>query len=87
MLRYRGVTAAQKGKLIELAQVPWDRFTLQGIRRLNPPFAIKSNQAMGWDVMNDVSNYRTLQLWIREVCTEVNIFPIHYEIAAWNKAH
>ncbi len=87
MLRYRGVTKEQRANLLTLAQVPWDSFTIQGIRLLNPPFKISSTQSMGWDEMNVVENYQVLQRWIRDLCSEVNLYPIHYEVAAWNKSH
>jgi hypothetical protein len=87
MIRYQGITSIQKENLIKLAHVPWDSFTIQGIRNLEPPFLIKANETMAWAAMNDVSKYKQLQQWIRILCSEVNLYPIHYEIAAWDKAH
>ncbi len=87
MIRYQGITSIQKENLVKLAHVPWDSFTIQGIRNLEPPFPIKANETMAWAAMNDVSKYKQLQQWIRILCSEVNLYPIHYEIAAWDKAH
>ncbi|PUE12477.1 hypothetical protein [Limnohabitans sp. T6-20] len=87
MLRYRGISAQQRATLLALAHVPWDSFTIQGIRLLNPPFTITSTQSMGWDEMNVVASYMMLQRWIRDLCSEVDLHPIHYEVAAWNQSH
>jgi len=87
MIRYQGITSIQKENLIKLAHVPWDSFTIQGIRNIEPPFSIKANETMAWAAMNDVYKYKQLQEWIRNLCSEVNLYPIHYEIAAWDKAH
>jgi hypothetical protein len=87
MLRYQGVTAEQRQVLARLAHVPWDSFTIQGIRHLNPPFAVPTGQGMGWDVLNDEQNYLRLLQWIRTKCYELGFFPIHYEVVAWDRAH
>jgi hypothetical protein len=87
MLRYQGVTAAQREVLIGLAHVPWDSFTIQGIRRLNPPFNVPTSQGMGWDVLNNEQNYLTLLQWIRNKCHSLGFSPIHYEVVAWDRAH
>jgi hypothetical protein len=87
MLRYRGVSETQRAILLKLAQVPLDSFTIQGIRLLNPPFNISPAQSMGWDEMNVVCNYQILQRWIRDLCSEIDLYPIHYEVAAWDQSH
>jgi hypothetical protein len=87
MLRYRGITKVQRDTLAKLVHVPWDTFTIQRIRNLEPPSRIKKTDTMSWIAMNDVSKYKQLQKWIRDICKEADFYPIHYELFAWNKAH
>lgn len=87
MLRYRGVSQEQRQILIRLAHVPWDSFTIQGIRRLNPPFNVPAGQGMGWDVLNSEQNYLVFLQWIRSKCNALGLAPIHYEVVAWDRAH
>jgi hypothetical protein len=87
MLRFRGIKAEQREVLIRLAHVPWDSFTLQGIRLLEPPFNVPARQGMGWEVLNEATNYLILLKWIREKCYPLGFSPLHYEVAAWDRAH
>ena len=87
MLRHDQLTDSERDCLMKLLHVPLDSFTLQAIRKLKPPFSIPSTASMGWLKMNDVAAYHQLQEWIRLKCEAVNVYPIHYEIAAWDQAH
>ncbi len=87
IIRLSDIPNGQQCRLIFLAQVPWDSFTIQGIRLLSPPFSIKKNESMKWEKMNSVDDYKVMQNWIREKCQRINLCPIHYEFAAWNMAH
>jgi len=87
MLRYQGVSAGQREVLVALAHVPWDSFTIQGIRQLKPPFNVPTGQGMGWDILDDERNYLTLLRWIRNKCYMLGFSPIHYEVVAWDRAH
>jgi hypothetical protein len=89
VIRLKNMSDAQQKILVTLAHVPWDSFTIQGIKELSPPFKIKGNETMRWDTMNSIENYKKLQDWIRNKCGQNNkkIYPIHFEFAAWNLAH
>ena len=87
MMRHEQLTDAERDCLMKLLHVPLDSYSLQAIRKLDTPFLIPSNASMGWLKMNDVPAYYQLQDWIRLKCAAVNVYPIHFEIAAWDQAH
>jgi hypothetical protein len=84
LLWHAEISDDARTRLIPLLDVPLDRFTLQGIRLLVPAQRIPRGAAMRF--VETEAQYRTIQDAIRGLCTN-DVWPVHYEMAAWNAAH
>lgn len=84
LMWYTGFTPEERARLIPLLEVPLDRYTLQGVRQLLPQLCISPSASMGF--VSDEATYAAIQDGIRGLCSG-DVFPVHYEFAAWNAAH
>jgi hypothetical protein len=73
----------ERKRLIPLLEVPLDKYTLRGIRRLCPRAKIPKTASMGF--VQHKEQYIDLQNAIFELCDPY--YPAHYEIAVWNASH
>ena len=71
-------------RLIPLLEVPLDKYTLRGMRRLCPSAKIPKTASMGF--VQRKEQCIELQNAIFELC-DPDYYPAHYEIAAWNASH
>jgi hypothetical protein len=73
--------------------VPWDRFTLQPLRKIWKTHAVelglpsipKGKKGMGF--VENLEIYHAFWELISRISREAGVFPIHYEFLAWDKAH
>jgi hypothetical protein len=73
----------ERKRLIPFLEVPLDKYTLLGIRRLCPLAKIPKTASMGF--VQRKEQYTELQNQIFELCDPY--CPAHYEVAAWNASH
>lgn len=84
LLRLETLPIDRRKEILHWLDVPLDRFTLQGIRIVAPELGIPPSASMGWVL--DESQYLRIQKKIRGLC-ERTMWPIHYEVFAFNSAH
>jgi hypothetical protein len=84
LLRLETLPLTRRKEMLHWLDVPLDSYTLQGIRVVAPELDIPPNASMGW--VRDESQYLRIQEKIRELC-QPDLWPVHYEVAAWNLAH
>jgi hypothetical protein len=88
LLKYLTLRSAlsdtERERLIPLLEVPLDRYTLLGMRRLCTCERIPKTASMGF--VQRKEQYIELQDAIFELCNP-GYYPAHYEIAAWNASH
>jgi len=70
---------------IRLLHVPFDSYTLVGLRRLITSPVIPPNATMKFIETQD--DYRLFQKYISDVAKEARVPAIYYDILAWNMAH
>ena len=73
-----------RNRLIRYLHIPWDKYTLAGIRNCVED-RIPKNATMGF-VDNRII-YNTLQQAIRRIAKKAGVPPIYYEVLLWDLNH
>lgn len=82
---YEAFTHHQRQKLISLMHVPWDSYTIQGLRQVFPELRIRGDSTMRF--ISSPGQYQAFQFAIQSVCDEAGVPAIHYDILAWDQSH
>jgi len=78
------LSTTRKTEFLRILNVPLDSYSLQAIRLVAPELKIKASSTMRF--VTDERHYRKIQSGIHDLLPS-GIWPIHYEIVAWNMAH
>lgn len=82
---FRAVPDERRSALITLMHVPFDSYTLVGLRIVAPELRIPANATMKH--ITSPGEYAAFQAFISEVADEATVPPIYYDILAWDLAH
>lgn len=75
----------QRTRLISLMHVPWDSYTIQGLRLVAPALSIPRNATMKF--ITTPEQYRGFLAVIAGIAAEAKVPAIYYDVLAWDKAH
>ena len=79
------LTDEQRPRLISLMHVPWDSYTIQGLRLVSPALSIPRNATMKFIVTP--AQYRAFLAVIADIAAEAEVPTIYYDVLAWDMAH
>ncbi|MET4577203.1 hypothetical protein [Ottowia thiooxydans] len=79
------LTDEQRTRLISLMHVPWDSYTIQGLRLVSPALSIPSNATMKF--ITTPEQYQVFMAEITDITAEANVPAIYYDVLAWDMAH
>lgn len=80
-----GLTDEQRARLTSLMHVPWDSYTIQGLRLVAPALNIPRNATMKF--ITTPEQYRAFVAIISNIATEAKVPAIYYDVLAWDGAH
>jgi len=80
-----GLTDEQRTRLISHIHVPWDSYTIQGLRLIAPALGIPRNATMKFIITPE--QYRVFVAMIANIAAEAEVPAIYYDILAWDMAH
>lgn len=79
------LTETQRKRLIDLQHVPWDSYTIQGLKEIAPALSIPSNATMKFVVTP--TQYQEFQKVISSIAAKAGVPAIYYDILAWDMGH
>jgi hypothetical protein len=81
-----GLAPSTKQRLWSLLHVPLDRFTIQGVAEFAPADLGLTRHGSMRSIVSR-TQYEAVQTWLRALCSEAEVPPVHYEILAYNMRH
>lgn len=75
----------ERARLIDLQHVPWDSYTIQGLRDIAPSLQISKNATMKF--VRTPDQYNDFQSVISRITARAGVPPIYYDILAWDMGH
>ncbi len=73
-----------RNRLIRYLHIPWDKYTLSGIRHCVED-RIPKNATMGF--VDNIKIYNTLHQTIRRIANKAGVPPIYYDVLLWDLNH
>lgn len=79
------LTDEQRTRLISLMHVPWDSYTIQGLRLIAPALKVTRNATMKF--ITTPEQYQAFMVTMDDVASEAGVPAIFYDVLAWDMSH